>query len=448
MSNGTIGTDRQPLAGSEPASFESHLFQSSLLDERRTVDILAIEFAFIVITQKVAIPLGGADNQIPVALLAHYAMLAWLVSVGRAQIDIVRLILLCMFSGAAILTQVGNIVGSFSVPSLGLMLITSSVLIVVVPLHRCSYVRFLEHFAMLSAGASALVLMDWLTQVVGLGMPSLESLIPSGFSYSEYVYIQPLQWDSPWLKPNGLFFLEASHVSQFAAMGLVVELAFFKRRTLIALNAAALVLTFGGTGLVIVGLSIPFLLSKVRPHTLITVAATALCVLIIADSIGLLGAFTNRTAEFSRTNSSAYNRFIMPAERFVEFLQDDRGRLLVGTGAGTMPKAVNNLAQHTIGLAWPPYVKVAVEYGLIAFLCWLSFIVVAMFGGAAPFIAGWIAFVQYQFLNGSLNVPIHTIYCWLLCAGYHMVDGHSGDASPVFRQRLRRLPAGQNAGLS
>jgi hypothetical protein len=447
MSSVVIETERPPHPGSGRTWFESDAHQSSLDDERRTVDLLAAEFAVVVITQKLAIPLGGADNQIALALVIHSAMLAWLMAAGRAQMDVVRLILFSIFSAAAVLTQVGNAAGSYSVPSLGLMLMTSALLVVVVPLHRASHVRLLRHFSIMSAGASVLVLLDWLTQLAGLGMPNLESVIPRDFIYLEYVYVQPLQWDSPWLKPNGLFFLEASHISQFVAMGLVVELAYFKRKSLIAINAAALVLTFGGTGLIIVGLAIPFLLSRVRPQTLIAVAATTIFILVIADSVGLLGAFTNRAGEFNQTNSSAYNRFIMPAERFVALLQDEAGPLLAGTGAGTMPKAVNNLAHLTFGLTWPPYVKVAVEYGVVAFACWLVFIIYAVFGGATPFIVGWIAFVQYQFLNGSLNVPIHTVYCWLLCAGYHLIDDDDGNWSIIDRP-LRALPVLHNVGVS
>jgi hypothetical protein len=447
MSSVVIEAERQPHAGSGRTWLEFDVHQSSLPDERRIVDLLTAEFAVVVVTQKFAIPLGGADNQIALALIIHCVVLAWLMAGGRAKLDVVRLILFSIFSAAAVLTQVGNAPGSYSLPSLGLMLITSSLLVVVVPLHRTSHVTLLKNFSIMSACASALVLLDWLTQLAGLGMPNLESVMPQDFIYQEYVYVQPLQWDSPWLKPNALFFLEASHISQFVAIGLVIELAYFKRKSLIAINAAALILTFGGTGLIIVGFAIPFLLSRIRPQALIAVAATTIFILLIADSVGLLGAFTNRTSEFTQTNSSAYNRFIMPAERFAALLQDQPGPLLTGTGAGTMPKAVNNLAQLKFGLTWPPYVKVAVEYGVITFACWLAFILYVMFGSATPFLVGWVAFVQYQFLNGSLNVPIHTIYCWLLCAGYHLIDEDHDRARPIIDRKFPLFPLVRNAGV-
>jgi hypothetical protein len=40
-----------------------------------------------------------------------------------------------------------------------------------------------------------------------------------------------------------------------------------------------------------------------------------------------------------------------------------------------------------------------------------------MFGHGTPFAISWVVFLQYQFMNGSLNVPLHTIYAMLLAGG-------------------------------
>ncbi|MEH2476580.1 hypothetical protein V1281_002250 [Nitrobacteraceae bacterium AZCC 2161] len=435
-------------ATASPALIGERSVPMPISDERRIVGILTCEFAAVVLTQKIAIPLGGAENQIAVALLIHYAVLVYLFVFGYARIDTPRLLLLCLFSATAIFSQVGKAVGAFSLPSLLLMLVTSTILVVVIPVHRSSYLQILRGFITLSMCASVMVLGDWIVQLAGFPMPSLETVTPKPWIYLEYVYVQPLQWDSPWFKPNGLFFLEASHVSQFIAMGLVIELAFFRRPAVIALNAIALFFSYGGTGLVIVALSIPFLAARLRPSVLISSAVIAVAVLVIAGSLGLLEAFINRSAEFSQSNSSGYNRFILPVERFAQLLQDQPERLFFGMGAGTMPKAVNNLAQLTFGLAWPPYAKLAVEYGIITFLCWIVFFTFSFFGGGAPLVVIWVAFVQYQLLNGSLNVPIHTIYGWLLCAGYHFIDHELRRENRTARQPKppRAVALGRNPG--
>ena len=51
-------------------------------------------------------------------------------------------------------------------------------------------------------------------------------------------------------------------------------------------------------------------------------------------------------------------------------------------------------------------------------VAWFVFVTVAMFGGGAPVAIAWALFVQYHLLNGSLLVPIHTLYCFYLGGAY------------------------------
>ena len=76
--------------------------------------------------------------------------------------------------------------------------------------------------------------------------------MPERIVYLHYNYIQPIHWGSPWMKPNAVFFLETSHISQFIAMAIIIELSCFFRVRYLAFLGAALMTTFGGTGMLTV----------------------------------------------------------------------------------------------------------------------------------------------------------------------------------------------------
>jgi hypothetical protein len=66
-----------------------------------------------------------------------------------------------------------------------------------------------------------------------------------------------------------------------------------------------------------------------------------------------------------------------------------------------------------------------------------------MFGHGVPFAISWVVFLQYQFMNGSLNVPLHTIYAMLLAGAVMTARNAPRTAGPTggFGQ-LRFPPAG------
>lgn len=389
-----------------------------VLGDAHVVAILTLDLVLVVATQKVAFPLAGREGQIASAFLIHSAVLAYLAVRGLARISGERLLLLLGIVTVIAATQIRLPSGSLSLPSMILMLATSAMLVVVIPIERTAYLGLLRRFVWVACLAAALVFLDWGTQALGLGMPDLERIIPRDNVYFEYNYVQPLEWGSPWMKPNGLFFLETSHVAQFIGIGLVIELGLFRRLGIAGFLGVALFVTYGVTGLVLVLSSLPFLLFRLRPAVGLAVAAVIPLAVAVAAGGGLLDSFTRRSAEFTQSSSSAYNRFVLPVEWSAAALTGDPETAWLGSGAGSMPKGVNDEETGTAGLTWPPYTKVGVEYGAIVLGLWLVFIAVSLFGGGVPFIVSWAAFVQYAFMNGSLNVPIHTVYCCLLCAGY------------------------------
>lgn len=413
------------------------------LGDAHVVAILTLDLLLVVVTQKLAFPLAGREGQIASAFLIHGAVLTYLALRGLARISSERLILLLGIVTVIAVTQIRLPAGSFSLPSMVLMLATSAMLVVVIPIERAAYLRILRRFVRVACLAAALVFVDWGTQGLGLGMPDLERIIPHDNVYFEYNYVQPLEWGSPWMKPNGLFFLETSHVAQFIGIGLVIELALFRRLRIAGFLGVALFVTYGVTGLVLVLSSLPFLLLRLRPAVGLAVLTVLSLAVAVAAGGGLLDGFVRRSGEFAQSSSSAYNRFVLPVEWSAAALTGDPETAWLGSGAGSMPKAVNDEQTGTAGLTWPPYTKVGVEYGGIVLGLWLVFIAVSLFGAGVPFIVSWAAFVQYAFMNGSLNVPIHTVYCSLLCAGYLILTPQ--DDVRRSRGRLAKNPLRWNA---
>ena len=435
------------MSGNEPALIRPpqgrRLLRPAGLTERAVLSVLTWDLALVVLTQKVAVPFGGRESQISLAFIIHFATLGFLASRGALRVSGIRLILFACFATVATVAQVQFAGSGFSFPSLILMLATSAMFLFVIPLTEGTYQSLLNRFVWMSVVAAGLVMLDWGVQLLHLQMPDLEVLIPKPLVYYEYNYIQPLQWGSPWMKPNGVFFLETSHVSQFIGMGLVIEVALFRRLPVAVGLGAALLATTGVTGMLLVAASVPFLLARAGRTVIIATLVFLPVGLLAANQVGLTDSLWKRTSEFSQDSSSGYNRFVLPVEWSVSALTGPAEKAWFGTGAGSMPKAINDEEAGITGYTWPPYTKVTVEYGSVALMLWLLYLGVSLFGHGVPFIASWVCFFQYNFLNGSLNVPIHSVYCALLCAGYIVADRkQSARERPSWRpQGLREQPA-------
>jgi hypothetical protein len=219
-----------------------------------------------------------------------------------------------------------------------------------------------------------------------------------------------MHWGSRWIKPNGVFFLETSHLSQFIAMGLVIESCIFRRPVFVLILAASLMASFGGTGLLLVLLASPLILLSMRPVHVLAAALFLPALLGLGAQIGWLDNVASRSDEASRDKSSGYYRFVEPAEAVVESLKGSPEIALLGEGAGSMRKGQ--------GAAWPPYSKAIVEYGLIGAILWLLLVTVPVAGNGVPLIVSCAVLIQYHFLNGSFAVPLNVYYIWLLSAAY------------------------------
>ncbi|WP_150125943.1 hypothetical protein [Brevundimonas sp. LM2] len=407
----------------EKASFDAH----PPLDDRERFVVRTVTwgYALITATQKVALLLFPG-TALQIALLLTMGLIGILCWRGGMGIDVRKAMLYLAFGAAAGVTALANNITATTLPSMLFVYAVYSIFIFSVPLSKGAYGKILDNIVLLGAIAAGLVYMDWAVQLVGMEMPSMHSILPEQFRFFNYIYIQPIEWGSPWYKPNGYFFLETSFVSQFTATALVIEICRRQRLLYLAVTASGLLLSFGGTGLALLALSLPVVFFYVRPRLLLIGIMMLPLLFGVALKAGLVDNIETRTGEFSQEGKSGNQRFTKQGEVIAATLMGPTREALVGIGPGRMPQRLN--------LLWIPATKVLVEYGLFVSVLFWVFYFYSIFGRGVPIFASWVVAMQYLFLNGSFLVPLLSVIC-VIIAGMYRIEDPEKVASAASRRR-------------
>jgi hypothetical protein len=211
--------------------------------------------------------------------------------------------------------------------------------------------------------------------------------------------------------------LEASHTSQLLAMGAVIEICVFRRLWAIVALVCAQLASFGGTGVVLLLACAPLFPFYLPRRTMLALLGAAVLIVAGASQTAVWHNFSNRTAELSKPNSSGNGRFVEPYRFMVETLASSPSAVVSGIGPGNGKESTDRSEQ----LVMNPLVKAIVEYGLFVGILWMVFIHGCVLRTAAPGIVAVAVLIQYDFLNGSLLVPIHLVYCYILAGAYPRV---------------------------
>lgn len=243
----------------------------------------------------------------------------------------------------------------------------------------------------------------------------LDTFTPDTFLLDGYNVIIPLEYLSSTLKSNGVFFLEPSFYSQFLAVAAILELMGPQRFSRLVLYAAAMVLSYSGTGLMLLFLFLPWTLMRRSSAGLLVTGVVLVAALVSLSGAIDLSALTDRVGEFSSTDSSAFARFISPFFMFRDFVLVSPGKLLFGLGPG----AIEGVERATTRLDYlshdPTWIKMAAEYGLIASTLFFTYIVAAFFQGSRDRLLAAALLFFYLFLGGYLlNGFINCLFMALL----------------------------------
>jgi hypothetical protein len=307
-----------------------------------------------------------------VELLIMSAGVVWMVLSRNFTIVPSRLTVFLIFLGFCLFSQSFSL--ESSVLSFGELILLYASTIVCADLSDGLYKRVLNRFIVLMILPAGIMIIQYVYQkVTGLSDPiNLEELIPiksllmPGFFYNSHY-----PWNSNFSRPNGFFFLEPSLASAYTASAAILEISYFRRRWCMVLMVAATVLSMGATGIMMLVIAAPFLLSRESPRVAASAVIAAAAALTVMFMLDIPLPMISRAEELQMADTSGGQRMVVPAADFQKLLFDPT-LIFIGNGAGSTPV--------TVGQVWA-LAKLLREYGLLAMT---SFLVLYLLGVSQP----------------------------------------------------------------
>lgn len=266
----------------------------------------------------------------------------------------------------------------------------------------------------------------------------IENFVPEAFLIKGFNMQAPIAYGETALRVNGIFFAEPSFFSQFMAVAIVVELLTSNRLLRVALFALALLLSYSGTGVILLAICGPLILITRRHWGLLWLILGALLLAVALGNYLDLDKLTGRLGEFGSVRSSAHARFIAGFHVFEQYLWPDPLKALFGYGAGAFP---GYAVRMPFPVAEMTLFKMIFEYGLLGAALYFAFIFYCVFRSTAPAIVR-LAVALCLLLNGPFVPFFHGLALSLLV--WTSQTGEGG-ARPSARKSPQKSPLSDGA---
>lgn len=226
----------------------------------------------------------------------------------------------------------------------------------------------------------------------------IESFLPEMVQVQAFNKQGPLAYGYELYRANGVFLLEPSFFSQLMAIAIVQEVCGRMRLTHLLPCAAALLLSYSGTGMLVLAICLPVLMFTHARWGIVPLGIVAALTIYLAADFLNLELFVNRSSEFTSTGSSAFARFVGGFYLFEQFLWGEPLKALFGFGAGTFKEYSAQVSVPVAEMALP---KMVFEYGVIGAILYFGLLTMAVFSSPAPFAFRLAVYVTF-YLNGNL----------------------------------------------
>ena len=228
--------------------------------QRWVLVLMAMPLIGATLMAKLALPPFGAMG-IAIGMFINAFAGAWGLATGRLLIDPRVLVgFIMLFAFAAIGPMLRG--EAYSFPSLLFLVMLHAPYVLIATAERSTSAN-VEVMQRLFSRLCLVVAWFGIVQfgiqfVIGpvLAFP-IENLVPQAFQVQAFNKQGPLAYGYDIYRSNGVFLLEPSFFSQFMAIGIAFELAVTRAWWRAATMAVALVLSYSGTGLIVLAVCLP-----------------------------------------------------------------------------------------------------------------------------------------------------------------------------------------------
>lgn len=299
---------------------------------------------------------------------------------------------------------------AFSISSIALMAALGASYIFAVSDERVDSALAMRFFGDLTTAIALFGICQFLLQFVAgtAAVFPIETYVPEAARTLGFHNIGPLYWGSPVLKSNGFVMLEPSELSQLCALGLIVELAGKSRALRLALYAGAMIVSYSGTGLIVLAASLPLLAVLYRRWNLLLPGLVFVGIAALFAGPLHLDVLLNRASEFDSRGSSGFARFVGWRDLFDEQLWNSTSAALFGHGAGSFFEAAARYSAAEMS-----YSKIIFEFGVLGALLYFAFLFYCVFRTSAPFIVRFAVAVAFL-MNGAYATTVPCVTLSLL----------------------------------
>ena len=371
--------------------------------------LLAVPLISATFLSKFAIPPFGAQG-IGISLFVILGVVIASTIGGAMRIDPRRMTLYFMLIGCLGLIQILQ-PESFSPLSLLLLVAVHLPYVVTVP-HSDDGDRVINLFLGIATVLALLGIAQFALQffVNPRFLFPIENFTPETFIVQHFNHQAAMEYGSHEYRANGVFMVEPSVFGQLLAVAIIAELCTRGRISRLALFGVALVLSYSGTGIMVLAVCLPLCLVAQRRWGLLLAGALAIVAVIVLHEYVYPVRLLSRVAEFGSTHSSGYSRFVGGFYLFDQFLWHEPWRALFGYGAGAF---TNYAIRAHYGADEMALFKIVLEFGLVGAIAYFGFLFGCLFYSPAPRLLILAVALTY-FLNGIYTPFAHGLALTLL----------------------------------